>query len=541
LGWLTIFRLLTDKKQESHKRVFLVSNFGKANLIQRRNNIDQEEYESNANANDGFNLVFLISHYPTQYQNYETCIYLPYQTLHQLSLCKHNMPGFLFFLFCFFASHITISFSSDTLTPSQTLLTNQTLLSPSKVFALGFFSRTNSSWYLAIWYNNITNRPVVWVANRDNPLRNSTGFLTIGENKNIVLTTPSEEPVWSSNVTKANNPILQLLDTGNLVLREANVTDPTNYLWQSFDYPTDTLLPGMKMGWNLDTGEEKHLTSWKTGENDPSSGDYTFKIDPRGIPEIFLRNEDNIIYRSGPWNGERFSGVPEMQPDTDSIWFNFSYDIHGVYYSFSIENRSILSRLVVTSRGELQRLTWVPSSNTWTTFWYAPKDQCDGFKACGANGLCDSNASPVCTCMRGFSPRNQQAWNLRDGSGGCVRNTNLDCGSDKFLHVGDVKLPETSSVFWNRSMNLDECKDLCRRNCSCTAYANIEVTNGGTGCVTWSGELIDMRQYPSGGQDLFVRIAASDAGTTFSPLFLCFYYFKHCLGNKRKQYSIMTK
>ncbi|XP_014518521.1 receptor-like serine/threonine-protein kinase SD1-8 [Vigna radiata var. radiata] len=425
------------------------------------------------------------------------------------------MPGLVFFLFWFLASNITISFSSDTLTPTQTLLTNQTLVSPSQVFALGFFSGTNSSWYLGIWYNNISNGPIVWVANRDNPLHNSTGFLTIGENKNMVLTTPSGEPVWSSNITKANNPILQLLDTGNLVLREENVTDPTNYLWQSFDYPTDTLLPGMKMGWNLDTGEEKHITSWKSEGKDPSSGNYSFKIDPRGIPEIFLWRDDNIIYRSGPWNGERFSGVPEMQPDTDSITFNFSYDSHGVYYSFSIGNSSILSRLVVTSGADqLQRLTWVPSSNTWTKFWYAPKDQCDDYKACGSYGLCDSNASPVCTCMRGFSPKNQQAWNLRDGSDGCVRNTNLDCGSDKFLHVEDVKLPETSSVFANRSMNLEECKDWCRRNCSCTAYANIEVTNGGTGCVTWSGELIDMRQYASGGQDLFVRIAASDAEDT---------------------------
>ncbi|KAL9321294.1 hypothetical protein ACSQ67_013133 [Phaseolus vulgaris] len=426
------------------------------------------------------------------------------------------MPGFFFFLFCFLALHITISFSSDTLTPTQTLLTNQTLVSPTQVFALGFFSRTNSSWYLGIWYHNISNGPVVWVANRDNPLHNSTGFLTIGENKNMVLTTPSGEPVWSSNVTKANNPILQLLDTGNLVLREANVTDPANYLWQSFDYPTDTLLPGMKMGWNLDTGVEKHLTSWKVEGKDPSSGDYSFKIDPRGIPEIFLMNENDRIYRSGPWNGERFSGVPEMQPDTDSIMFDFSYDNHGVHYSFSIGNRSILSRLVVTSGGVLKRRTWVPSSNTWTTFWYAPKDQCDNFKACGSNGLCDSNASPVCTCMRGFSPKNQQAWSLRDGSEGCVRNTNLDCGTDKFLHLEDVKLPETSSVFANRSMNLEECKDLCRRNCSCTAYANIEVTNGGTGCVTWSAELIDMRKYPSGGQDLFVRLAASDADDTGS-------------------------
>ncbi|XP_027354544.1 receptor-like serine/threonine-protein kinase SD1-8 [Abrus precatorius] len=428
------------------------------------------------------------------------------------------MLGFCSFFFWFFFSHAfftTVSFSADTLTSTQILRTNETLLSSNQVFVLGFFTGLNSNLYLGIWYSNIDDGTVVWVANRDNPLQNSSGFLKIGDNGNMVVVNPSKNPVWFSNQTTAKNPVLQLLNTGNLVLREANLneTDPTNtqYLWQSFDYPTDTLLPGMKMGWNLDTRTEKHITSWSNTGEDPSTGNYSFKMDYRGLPEIFLWfNNKTKTYRSGPWNGDRFSGVPEMQPDTDSITFNFSSDRHGVYYSFFIGNQSIFSRLIVTSYGELQRLTWVPSSKTWTKFWYAPKDQCDGYSECGPYGICDSNASPVCTCMRGFRPKNQQAWNLRDGSDGCVRNTDLDCGSDKFLHLQNVKLPETSNVFVNRSMSLVECGDLCHGNCSCTAYANIEITNGGSGCVMWIGELIDMRQYPEGGQDLYVRLSASD-------------------------------
>lgn len=93
-----------------------------------------------------------------------------------------------------------------------------------------------------------------------------------------------------------------------------------------------------------------------------------------------------------------------------------------------------------------------------------------------------------------------------------MRNTGLACGSDRFLHMQNVKLPDTTSVFVNRSMGLVECGDLCQRNCSCTAYANIEISNGGSGCVMWVGELLDVRSYPSGGQDLYVRLAASDVG-----------------------------
>ncbi|XP_057428730.1 receptor-like serine/threonine-protein kinase SD1-8 isoform X2 [Lotus japonicus] len=326
----------------------------------------------------------------------------------------------------------------------------------------------------------------------------------------MVLVNSSGNPVWSSNQTTASNPVVQLLDTGNLVVREANMNDSIKYLWQSFDYPTDTLLPDMKMGLNLDKGTETHLTSWRVTDQDPSVGEYTFKIDIQGLPELFLWKNQTILIRSGPWNGERFSGVPDMGTNTEYINFNFSSDQHGVYYSFHVANQSIFSRLTVTSGGETQRLIWVTSSQTWNKFWFLPKDQCDVNRNCGPYGICDVNSSPICNCVSGFRPKNEQAWKLRDGSEGCLRNTNLNCSSDKFLHMQEVKLPETSRVFVNRSMNLVECENLCLRNCSCTAYANNEITNGGTGCVLWIGELIDMRLFPGNGQDLYVRLAASE-------------------------------
>ncbi|XP_054795546.1 receptor-like serine/threonine-protein kinase SD1-8 [Prosopis cineraria] len=435
--------------------------------------------------------------------------------LTNLLLQYHFWFFFITFLSCFPA----ISFSSsDTLSSTQSLKTNETLLSSKQAFVLGFFSSDDSKYYLGIWYKNIPDRTLVWVANRDNPLEDSNGILKIGgeTGNNMQIVDRTGKPIWSSNQTAAKNPVLQILDSGNLIIREAN---DSNSLWQSFDYPTDTLLPGMKLLYNFDTKMEKHITSWTSSE-DPSTGLISFKLDFHGLPEIFLWNNQTKLYRSGPWNGVRFSGVPEMKSDTDTIKFDFYEDEHQLYYTFTIGNESLFSRLIVTPDGQLQRLTWVPDNQVWTKFWYAPKDQCDDYKECGPYGLCDTNASPVCTCMKGFSPKNKQAWNLRDGSDGCVRNTELDCGTDKFLKVQNVKLPETTSVFVNRSMNLVDCGGLCQQNCSCTAYANIEITNGGTGCVMWTDELIDMRVYTDGGQDLYVRLAASDVGMfPINPLF----------------------
>lgn len=410
--------------------------------------------------------------------------------------------------FIFFFPALTASI--NTLTATNSVTNTQTLVSSGDVFESGFFNSGND-WYVGIWYKNIPEKTYVWVANRDNPLSNSAGVFKIGD-QNIVLLDQNQKQVWSSNITTGNNnntaAVAELLDSGNLVLRESENSD--NYLWQSFDFPTDTLLPGMKLGWDLNTGMDRYLTSWRSS-GDPSSGDYSFKLNYHGFPEIFLWEKQKIEYRSGPWNGVRFSGVPEMKP-LDYLRFTFITTPDEVSYSFSVTTNNLFSRLVVNPTGVLQRLTWIPDTKQWSPFWYAPKDQCDNYRECGPYGICDANASPVCKCPRGFQPKNLQAWNLRDGSDGCVRKTELACLDDKFLHLGDVKLPESIAAFVDRNMGLKECEDLCLRNCSCTAYANADIRNGGTGCVIWAGEILDIRAYPSGGQDLFVRLAASDLG-----------------------------
>ncbi|WCJ42966.1 G-type lectin S-receptor-like serine/threonine-protein kinase SRK [Euphorbia peplus] len=411
----------------------------------------------------------------------------------------------------FFLNLSTFVFSGDTLTSTQSLTHGQTLLSAGKIFELGFFTPDKNSHnsYIGIWYKNIPTTTYVWVANRDNPVTNSSGVFKIF-NQSLALFNQFQIPIWKSNQTNATNPVVQLLDTGNLVLKERGAVKG-KFLWQSFDYPTDTLLPDMKLGWDLNRGLNRYISSWKR-RDDPGVGDFEFNLNFHGFPEVFLLNNGHRFYRSGPWNGLRFSGVPEMK-SSNEISFNFEVTKEETFYSFHISSNTLYSRLTVTSSGELQRFTWIPDTQIWNQFWYAPKDQCDHYLECGAYGICDSNASPVCKCMRGFEPRNPQAWDLRDGSGGCVRKTKLECLNDKFLHMKNMKLPESNATFVDRNVGIKECEIMCSKNCSCAAFGNWNVSNGGSGCVFWVGELLDMRQYSGGGgQDLFVRLAASDIG-----------------------------
>ncbi|KAK1391222.1 hypothetical protein POM88_010278 [Heracleum sosnowskyi] len=62
------------------------------------------------------------------------------------------------------------------------------------------------------------------------------------------------------------------------------------------------------------------------------------------------------------------------------------------------------------------------------------------------------------------------------------------------------------------SMNLKDCEKMCLKNCSCTAYANTNITGKGSGCLLWFGELIDVIDQEETGQILFVRLAPSGSG-----------------------------
>ncbi|GKA26816.1 putative S-locus glycoprotein domain-containing protein [Tanacetum coccineum] len=73
-----------------------------------------------------------------------------------------------------------------------------------------------------------------------------------------------------------------------------------------------------------------------------------------------------------------------------------------------------------------------------------------------------------------------------------------------------MKLPDTQNAVYSGNMSVQDCEVACKNNCSCTAYANPNVTPGGVGCLRWFGELTDVRVYPQNGQDLYVRLAASE-------------------------------
>lgn len=407
-----------------------------------------------------------------------------------------------------------IRVSTDTLTPGQSIRDGDVLVSADGSFELGFFSPINSKGrYLGIWYQKISAGTVVWVANRETPLNNSSGALIVTDQGILILLNSSKDAIWSSNASRtAQNPVMKLLGSGNLVVKDIN-DNSENFLWQSFDYPCDTLLPGMKWGRNMVTGLDRYLSSWKSS-NDPAQGEFTFRIDPRGNTQMLLMKGSKILYRTGTWNGLRWTGTPQLKPNM-LYTYGFISTATEMYYKFDLINSSVASRIVMNSSGIAQRFSWITGANSWARFSVVLLDQCDEYALCGAYGSCNVMNQPVCACLEGFIPKSPQDWRIQDWSDGCVRRTKLDCDNrDRFLPHRGVKLPDMIKSWVDTTKSLKECEDLCLKNCSCVAYANSDVRGGGNGCILWFDELIDTRQFPEDGQDLYIRIAASELCTS---------------------------
>nr|GMC55943.1 receptor-like serine/threonine-protein kinase SD1-8 [Ipomoea batatas] len=316
---------------------------------------------------------------------------------------------------------------SNTLSKGESLSGDQTLVSEDGTFELGFFSPGNSpTTYLAIWYKNPTNqtqRTTVWVANRQKPADKSKGdsSLKISHSGKLQVLM-NLEVIWSSENEAMDAGVLLeavLLNTGNFVLRERS--NPGNIIWQSFDDPTDTWLPGAKLGYNKFTGKSlQKLTCWRNGE-DPRPGLFSVVAEEQ---QLFLKwNMSKEYQESGQLHGGTFSHFPEL-----GYTLSFSSDTNEnqTYFSYSVHhNQDVLSRLVIDSSGELKQFMSQRANYNWTEVFTLPRKKSEIYGLCGGFGIYDNESvSSPCRCFQGFDPLDSTNDNT---PAGCKRKSQLQC------------------------------------------------------------------------------------------------------------------
>lgn len=341
---------------------------------------------------------------------------------------------------CFLQLAKPSNLREDTLLQGHPLAATDRLISPSSLYTLRFFqlddgSEASTKFYLGISANKYYY--YVWLANRDNPIHDDPGVLTIDEYGNLKIVSSTTTMMLYSVEAESNKSVrASLLDTGNFVLHELNLDGSVKrVLWQSFDYPTDTILPGMKLGYDKHSGHKWSLTARRSYKT-LWSGSFSLSLDPK-INQLITRWRGDIIWASGEWRNGSFSNLISSSLDREK--FNFTF----------FSNESV------------------------TYFEYSPVS---GYLIMGPLGIINATGVSYSCVGSEIVP-------------GCTMPQPPKCRED-----GDLYLPSWNSfgamsrkgyIFDEReNMTISDCWMRCLKNCSCEAYTY--AFKDATGCEIWS-------------------------------------------------------
>ncbi|KAL6142177.1 hypothetical protein ACLB2K_060460 [Fragaria x ananassa] len=337
---------------------------------------------------------------------------------------------------------------------------NNVLVSPDGTFTSGFYKvGANASCY-SIWFTKSVNKTVVWMANRDRPVSKRGSKLTLHANGNLVLTDALGSLVWSTNTISNEDTEVVLLDTGNLVLRN----QAKRVIWQSFDSPTDTLLPTQPLTKNTT------LVSMRS-QGTYLCGFYNFKFDDNSVlfliyngPQLSSVYWPRIIpsvFESGrnPYNSSRVAilDVAGQFISSDNMQFKASDYGVGPKRRLTMDYDGIIRLYSLDEPTGMWELSWLPDG----------VDACRVQGLCGEYGICTYKPEPTCTCPSGFFLNDPSDW-----SKGCSPPFNLTQDTSKldFLELPYTDYYGYDMVSYTVGISFEACRNSCLVDSKCLGF-----------------------------------------------------------------------
>ncbi|KAJ1384540.1 putative serine/threonine-protein kinase [Sesbania bispinosa] len=353
--------------------------------------------------------------------------------------------------------------------------------SPKRTFTAGFFPVGENAYTFAIWFTqshrNLHRATVVWMANRDQPVNGKRSTLSLLKTGNLVLTDAGQSNVWSTNTVSSKPLELILYDTGNLILREQNITG--SVLWQSFDFPTDTLLPDQSLTRFM------KLVSCRSNGN-YSSGFYKLFFDNDNIFRLLYEGPQvSSVYWPDPWLVSNNVGQGNGRTTYNSSRVA-SLDRLG---KFSASDNFILKttdygtvlqrRLTVDYDGNVRIYSRKDEHEMWSVSGLFKSATCFSHGICGPNSLCryDREIGRKCSCIPGYSWVDKQDW-----SQGCKPKFPISCNNNTQYRF--VPLPQADFYGYDYGSSFEnytfkQCVNLCSQLCECKGFQYTSAVENG--------------------------------------------------------------
>ncbi|XP_031387433.1 G-type lectin S-receptor-like serine/threonine-protein kinase LECRK4 [Punica granatum] len=369
-------------------------------------------------------------------------------------------------------------------------------LSPSGDFAFGFSQvENNDTFLLTMWFDKIPEKTIVWLNKEIGPVPRGSR-LEVTSDRGLVINDQKGGFLWSTDtvVSRVTHGFFE--DSGNFGLRD----EYFETTWETFDNPTDTILPGQEIRKN-----GVILISRGLGSNVSGEGRFRLYLKNRTVQLKTVNlpgNYENEPYYSS--NGSDASTSPAR-----AVGFNRSTG-----YIYILRQNGVQSPLnpgikVVSSQDYYLRATLEfdgvfiqysypknvsAGERKWSAIWLVPDNICvssfmtKGSGVCGYNRICRLGVDhrPNCECPRGFSLLDQS-----DDYRGCIPSFSQGCEvSGPSSTQDEFVLDEVANIDWPTTdyevlqpFREDECKDACLRDCMCA------VTIFGSGNMCWKKKL----------------------------------------------------
>lgn len=408
-----------------------------------------------------------------------------------------SIPIYLFFISLILAD--VAAATQSTLSKGSSLSVeddSDVLVSANGSFTCGFYEVGTNAYVFSIWFSRSANKTVVWTANRERPVNGHGSRVSFRSDGSVVLMDVDGTVVWSTDTSSTQADSMQMSDTGNLVIKNPD----GNIHWQSFDSPTDTLLPAQPI-----TKDINLVSAMARGS--VFSGYYSFIFDNNNvltliyngpdISSIYWPNPDYTVYQNGRtnYNSSRFGVLDDEGQFRASDMLDFNASDMG---------SGIPRRLSLDYDGNLRLYSLNESTGMWSVSWEAFPQLCQVHGLCGKNGICAYQESKtVCSCPPGY-----EMSNLTDWKEGCKQKL-ISTSCEKPESLMFVRLPRTD--FWGYDLNhtasisLRDCKKLCINDCSCEA---IQYKVGSGDCYTKSA-LFNGRASPDNPGNVYLKVPRS--------------------------------
>lgn len=325
-----------------------------------------------------------------------------------------NFVFSLLLVLSFLGSYAQLSTNTINLGSSIIAGTNSSWRSPSGDFAFGFYPLLSGLFLVGIWFDKIPEKTLVWSANRDDPAKIGS-TINLALNGQLVLTHSNGTKYLICNHTSTSSALLQ--NDGNFVLQ----TTSSKVTWQSFDFPTDTIL----LGQVLVMGQK--LYSNANGTIDYSTGRYMLE----------LQMDGNVVMSAYKFADPGYWFTLTEGDQNVSLIFNQTTAFMYVVNSTSIRRpmttqvptsvEDYYHRATINDHGNLQQFVYRKENGSeWTVVWEPESiatEPCIVFNICGVYGFCTSldNRTVNCNCLPGYSP-----WDPDNPSKGCYPNALMD-------------------------------------------------------------------------------------------------------------------